>query len=326
MPDRAACIRAFLADAGWDGAELRPLAGDASFRRYDRVVQGERRAVLMDAPPAHEDVRPFVRVARHLAGLGFSAPAILAADEDAGLLLLEDLGDDLYTRVLASGAADEATLYATAIDVLVALDARPASCPVPPYDDARLLAEADLLLDWFLPAVNAPVADEARAEFHAAWLAVLPVARALPGCLVLRDYHADNLFWLPRRRGVRRCGLIDFQDAVAGPLAYDVVSLLEDARRDVAPATVAMALDRYLGATGVDRAAFLAGYAVFGAQRNTKIVGIFTRLWRRDGKRLYLDFIPRVWRHLDRDLAHPALEPVRRWFDRHCPPALRRRP
>ncbi|MGH6717845.1 MAG: aminoglycoside phosphotransferase family protein [Alphaproteobacteria bacterium] len=325
MSERDSRIRAFLAGAGWDGAEHRPLAGDASFRRYDRVFQGDRRAVLMDAPPAHEDVRPFVRVARHLTGLGFSAPAILAADEDAGLLLLEDLGDDLYTRVLA-GDADEAALYAVAIDVLVALHAQAVSCPVPPYDDARLLAEADLLLDWFLPAVQGPVADEARADFHAAWLAVLSAAHALPGCLVLRDYHADNLIWLPRRSGLRRCGLLDFQDAVAGPGVYDVVSLLEDARRDVTPATVSRSLDRYLGQMGVDRAAFEAAYAVLGAQRNTKIVGIFTRLWRRDGKRQFLDLMPRVWAHIEHDLAHPALLPVRRWFDRHCPPALRRRP
>ena len=326
MPERAERIRRFLADAGWPAAERRPLAGDASFRRYDRVHDGKRRAVLMDAPPEHEDVRPFVRVARHLADHGLSAPAILAADEAAGLLLLEDLGDDLYTRVLRQGA-DEATLYAVAVDVLAGLHDGARPLDVPPYDDARLIAEADLLLDWFLPAVErGPVAEETRAAYHAAWAAVLPIARAVPVRLVLRDYHADNLIWLPERDGARRCGLLDFQDAVTGPLAYDLVSLLEDARRDVAPATAARTIERYLAQSSCDRAAFGAAYAVLGAQRNAKIIGIFTRLWRRDGKPLYLDYMPRVWAHLDRDLAHPALEPVRRWFADHCPPACRRRP
>ncbi|MEX2647967.1 MAG: phosphotransferase, partial [Alphaproteobacteria bacterium] len=139
-------------------------------------------------------------------------------------------------------------------------------------------------------------------------------------------YHADNLLWLPTRTGARRCGLLDFQDATLGSIAYDLVSLLEDARRDVAPVIVARALERYHGLVGGDRAGFEAAYAVLGAQRNTRIVGVFTRLWRRDGKACYLDLLPRVWRHLEGDLRHPAMEPVRRWFDANVPPAWRHRP
>jgi hypothetical protein len=326
MPERDVAIEAFLAGAGWPGALRAPLAGDASFRRYERIRDGARRAVLMDAPPAHEDVRPFAAVARYLGDLGLAAPDILAADEAQGFLLLEDLGDDLFTRVLCQ-RADEAVLYAAAIDVLVAAQDRACALALPVYDEALLLAEADLLIDWFLPAVSgAPTPDEARAAYRDAWRRVLPAAHVWPARLVLRDYHADNLIWLPDRPGLRRCGLLDFQDAVIGPTAYDLVSLLEDARRDVAPATVRRSLDRYLTLTGADRGAFRAAYAVLGAQRNAKIIGIFTRLWKRDGKAQYLDLIPRVWAHLEGDLGHAALEPMRGWFDRHVPPALRRRP
>ncbi|MSP81772.1 MAG: aminoglycoside phosphotransferase [Alphaproteobacteria bacterium] len=327
MPDRTAPIARFLAPIGWGSAIRQPLAGDASFRRYHRLSLNGRRAVLMDAPPDHEDVRPFVKVCRHLLAGGFSAPEILAVDPDAGFVLLEDLGDDLFTRILP-GKADEAALYRTAIDVLIALHGDPRPLDVPPYDTARYLAEADLLLDWFLPEVaGAPTPAPTKNAWHAALREVLPLVERVPGRVVLRDFHADNLLWLPERAGIKRCGLLDFQDALIGPSAYDLVSLLEDARRDVSPATVAMALDRYLAAMGGgDQAAFRAAYAVLGAQRNSKIVGIFARLFRRDGKPAYLDLIPRVWNHLAEDLRHPALAPVRAWFDAHVPPAWRRRP
>ncbi|MFQ5783193.1 MAG: aminoglycoside phosphotransferase family protein [Alphaproteobacteria bacterium] len=325
MTERAREIAAFLAAHGWDGATRRALAGDASFRRYERLCHGRRRAVLMDAPPDHEDVQPFLAIARHLKTLGFSAPAVLAADVQAGLLLLEDLGDDLYTRLLADGG-EETALYAAAVDLLVALHgASVRGLDVPSYDDARLHAETDLLVDWFLPASAGTETPEAvRAAYRAAWDAVFPLARVGGETLVLRDYHADNLLWLPERRGVARVGLLDFQDAVIGPPAYDLVSLLEDARRDVAKPTVEAMIARYLDARPeLDAAAFAAAYAVLGAQRNCKIVGIFTRLWKRDGKPGYLDYLPRVWGHLARDLAHPALAPVRRWFDAHVPPGMR---
>ena len=328
MAERAAEVAAFLARHGWAGAERRPLAGDASFRSYERVVADGRRAVLMLAPPAKEDVRPFVAVARHLLARGFSPPAVLAADEDAGLVLLEDLGDGLYTRVIADGG-DEEAMYAAAVDVLVDLHrGPPAGLDAPPYDDARLHEEADLLVDWYLPAVTGEATPAAvRDAYTAAWNEVLPLARAVPEALVLRDYHADNLLWLPERTGVRGVGLLDFQDAVVGPVAYDLVSLLEDARRDIAESTVEAALERYLARRpDLDRATFATAYAVLGAQRNCKIIGIFTRLWRRDGKPVYLDRLPRVWGHLARDLAHPALAPVARWLAAAVPPELRGRP
>jgi aminoglycoside/choline kinase family phosphotransferase len=326
MAERAAAITAFLAAAGWRQAERRPLAGDASFRRYEHLTLDGNRAVLMDAPPPQEDVRPFLAVAAVLHRLGLSAPAILARDEPAGLLLLEDLGDGTYTRLLADGA-DETALYALAIDVLIHLQRRfdPLPSMLPPYDETRLLNEAALLVDWFLPAASAaPVAAGWREDYLAAWRRVLPAAMGATPTLVLRDYHVDNLLLLPERRTVAACGLLDFQDAVIGPASYDLVSLLEDARRDVSPALAAAMMERYLaGFPGIDRAQFMASYAVLGAQRNCKIVGIFTRLWKRDGKLQYLQHIPRVWRLIEHDLRHPALAPVREWLDRHIPPERR---
>jgi len=330
MTERAERVAAFLTAAGWGAAARRPLAGDASFRRYERLEEAGRGAVLMDAPPPKEDVRPFIAVARVLRGLGLSAPRLLAEDVAAGLLLLEDFGDSTYTRLLAAGAAAE-PLYALAVDLLIALHRSfaPSAAPLlPPYDDQRLLTEASLLVDWYLPAITGRATDAGlREEFLALWRALLPVARGVPDSLVLRDYHVDNLMLLAGRAGIAACGLLDFQDAVIGPRSYDLVSLLEDARRDV-PADLARAmLRRYVEAfPALDRAAFGASYAVLGAQRNCKIVGIFTRLCVRDGKPIYLGHIPRVWRLIEQDLRHPALAPVARWLDQHIPPPLRRVP
>jgi N-acetylmuramate 1-kinase len=333
--ERGARIAEFLAEAGWAGAERRKLAGDASFRRYDRLRQDGKSAVLMDAPPPQEDVRPFIAIAETLCGLGFSAPVLLARDVELGALLLEDLGDDTYTALLRN-SADEAALYALAVDLLIALHRRfdpAAAAPepffqLPPYDEARLLAEATLLTDWFLPAItSAPVAASVREGYVEAWRAVFPVAEGAPATLVLRDFHVDNLMLLQDRPGVAACGLLDFQDAVLGPASYDLVSLLEDARRDVPAALVSAMIERYLAAfPALDRDSFLASYAVLGAQRNAKIIGIFTRLDRRDGKPHYLGHIPRVWRLLEADLRHPALAPVASWFAAHVPAELHRAP
>lgn len=336
MLDRTALIERFLVRAGWHGARRQVLAADASFRRYDRVWRDGATAVLMDAPPPQEDVRPFLRVARTLRDLGLSAPEPFAADEQAGLLLLEDLGDRTFTRALAAGD-DEAALYRLAIDALIALQrawaergaAQPAARALPAYDEARLLDEALLLTDWALPALTGRATpQDVRASYSAAWRAVLPAAyRHVPETLVLRDYHVDNLVYLSGRDGIAACGLLDFQDAVLGPASYDVVSLLEDARRDIAPTLAETMLARYLGAfPALDRDAFATSYAVLGTQRAAKIIGIFTRLSRRDGKHQYLAHIPRVWRLLGADLAHPALAPVAEWFDREIPAALRTAP
>jgi aminoglycoside/choline kinase family phosphotransferase len=329
--ERDSAIMDFLRAAGWAAAQRHKLPGDASFRRYERLALGSRHAMLMDAPPPREDVRPFLRVARHLTALGFSAPRIYEADETAGLLILEDLGDDTYTRLLARGA-DERELYALAIDVLIALhrvpDAQAIPAGLPPYDDKRLLDEAKLLVEWFMPAITgAPVPQPIIDEYVAQWQAVLPLTRFAPPTLVLRDYHVDNLMGLPEREGVAACGLLDFQDAVAGAAAYDVVSLLEDARRDLASGLPEAMMQRYLAAfPKLDRQAFASSAAILSAQRNAKIIGIFTRLSRRDGKHHYLKHIPRVWRLLEQDLAHSALKDVRAWFDRTLPAALRRAP
>jgi hypothetical protein len=327
---RRAARRAFLDGCGWAGVEPTPLVADASFRSYHRLGKEARRAILMDAPPPQEDVGPYVAVAGILRGLDLSAPEVLAEDRRAGFLLLEDFGDDTYSRLLDRGA-DETALYALAIDTLVALQQRAATAglpDLPPYDEARLLAEAALLVDWHAPAVrDAPLAEVVRDEYLTLWRAALPQAAMLPPTLVLRDFHVDNLMLLRDRDGVRRCGLLDFQDAVLGPPAYDLVSLVEDVRRDVPEALRQAMTERYLAAfPSLDRAAFLRSAAILAAQRNCKILGIFTRLWRRDGKPGYLAHIPRVWRLIERDLRHPALEPIARWLERWLPPALRLAP
>jgi N-acetylmuramate 1-kinase len=326
MKMRDAAISRFLEAAGWGGAERRPLAGDASFRRYDRIRLDGRGAVLMDAPPPLNDVRPFLAIDRLLRAQGLSAPEILASDLDAGLVLLEDLGDDTYGRVLAQGA-DEAALYRLAVDALIHLHRRfPAEgAAVPRFGEARALREVELLLDWLWPAMTgAPASEIVREEFRTAWRDVLPVRDAVPPSLALFDFHIDNLMWLQGRPGVAACGLLDFQDAVLAPVSFDLVSLLEDARRDV-PGDLAERLIRhYLAAfPEIRESDFRASYCIIGAQRSTRILGTFARLKLRDAKPGYLAHIPRVWRWLGQDLAHPALLPVRSWFDRHVPPELR---
>jgi hypothetical protein len=330
MADRAAAIADFLAAQGWGEAARAPLAMDASFRRYERLTAGPRRAILMDAPPPHEDVRPFVTVQRLLRGMDLSAPAILATDLDRGLLLLEDFGDGTYARLLAAGA-DEAPLYALAVDVLIALQRRfdLAQAPdLPRYDGPRLLDEAVRFVDWYLRLVTGnAVAADLRDDYLARWRSVLPLAQGAPTTLVLRDYHVDNLMRLDGRDGIAACGLLDFQDAVLGPASYDLVSLLEDERRDVpAPLRQAM-IARYLDAfPALDRAAFAAAYATMGAHRHAKNIGQFARLKLRDGKAHYLKHIPRMWGLLLADLAHPGLAPVREWFEARVPPEWRRVP
>lgn len=321
MSERDTLIHAFLTRCGWGEAKRGRLAGDASFRHYERLEMDGKRAVLMDAPPPKEDVRPFVRMAMHLQRLGFSAPELMALDQENGLLLLEDLGDDTYTRLLAAGH-DEEALYALAIDTLAELHCHPDVIPLhmPAYDDERLLTEAALLTDWYMPAIFDRATDKAaRADYLKRWQDAFPIARAMPETLVLRDFHVDNLMKLPRD-GLRACGLLDFQDAVGGPLTYDLMSLLEDARRDIDPALVARMKDRYLAKMpGLDRAAFEASWAVMAAQRHAKVIGIFTRLCKRDGKPVYLEHIPRVWRLLDAACAHPALAGIKEWLDEHIP-------
>jgi aminoglycoside/choline kinase family phosphotransferase len=325
-PDRRRLRTAFREKGGWGDARESLLAGDASFRTYYRLTRLARTAVVMDAPPPGEDVRPFVRMARHLRVLGLSAPEVFAVDEGNGFLLLEDLGDDTFSRMLAAGL-DEKLLYERATDVLTALQAAGPQAllgGLNVYLGDALIEAAMLLPEWYVPAVRQrPVDVQEGNDYRAAWRACLAALPAMPTTLMLRDYHKDNLLWLPDRPGVKACGLLDFQDAQEGHCAYDLVSLIEDARRDVAPAVHEACLARYIARTGVDENDFKTGFAVMAAQRHGRILGLFQRLARRDGKPEYLMHLPRVWRHFERALQHEALAPLRAWVDAVLPPALR---
>ncbi|QDP20473.1 phosphotransferase [Sphingomonas xanthus] len=312
----------FLDRHGWQGAEILPLAGDASFRRYFRVQCGDRRAVLMDAPPPHEDPRPFVAIADWLGQVGLVAPRVLAQDLDRGLLLLDDLGDSRMREALDENPQAERDLYETAVDVLVHLHRQAPMAGLLPHGLDEWLTELRLFPEWYLPAVESdPINLD---EWDDAWRQVLePVASdGLGPVTVLRDYHAENVMLVDGRGGIERFGLLDFQDALAGHPAYDLVSVLEDARRDVPPALERDMIDRYLAKAGVG-SRFEAAYWALAAQRNTRILGVFCRLWKRDGKERYKQFQPRMWGLLERDLAQPGLEPVRSWFDSHVPHAFR---
>ena len=311
-------IEPFLESAGWAGAAIEPLAGDASFRRYFRIRDGERTAMLMDAPPPNEDPGPFLRAARWLDANGLRAPRILADDAERGLVLLEDFGEARMRDYLDQWPGDEREVYTAAIDTLVTLHNLPPG-PFLDYSMSEYQREVRLFVEWYCPAQALSVDVESWAR---AWEDVMRNAlpRQRPGVTVLRDYHAENIMLLGN---LRKQGLLDFQDALVGHPAYDLVSLLQDARRDVSPELEAEMFDYYVRKSGVAQDDFLADYARIGAQRNAKIVGIFVRLCKRDGKPRYLDLIPRVWALLERDLSHPALGPVAAWFDANIPRELR---
>ncbi len=316
-------ISGFLASAGWADAHRRPLAGDASARRYDRVVaaDGKTCAVLMDAPTdMGEDTQPFLQVCTYLLDQGFAAPRIIASDQTLGLILMEDLGDALYARICTSHPDLEQPVYEAAVDVLTALQTRPAPDFLPPYDQKTYLREAGLLTDWYLPAATGKgSSNDLKAEYDALMAAAVDALEGDQSCCVLRDYHAENLLWMPDRQGVSRVGLLDFQDALCGHPAYDLVSLLEDARRDTPDGLQQAMIARFLDQTGADATPFRQAYATLGAQRNLKIVGIFARLCLRDDKPGYVDLIPRVWAHLMRDLSHPSLTDLQNFVARYVP-------
>lgn len=323
MSDRDILRHRFLEQNGWGGVECPLLAGDASFRKYYRLQRGEEQVVLMDAPPPQEDVRPFVKIADFLVKNGFSAPRIFAQDVENGFLLIEDLGDDTYTRLLNTGH-DEQDLYKLATEVLIDLHKNASDLPeaLPPYDQGLLLRECMLLPDWWMIAAFGEdgVDAKCRQSYQAAWASCLSLVQEQSPVLVLRDYHVDNLLLLPQRKGQAACGLLDFQDAVAGHPAYDLMSLLEDARRDIEPSLIETMKNRYIQAfPDMNREKFDAAFAILGAQRHAKVIGIFARLYMRDDKPIYLQHIPRVWRLLERALEHPALCEVKNWFDRNIP-------
>jgi len=347
---RMAALRSFLHKSGYALAERQRMQGDASSRVYERVIRDSTPAILMNAPRrpdgppvrdgkpysaiAHlaEDVRPFVAMADGLRALGFSAPEIYAADLDHGFLLLEDFGTEPF--VAGSPLAPIGPRYGEAVDLLAALHARQVDAmlplpdgttyAIPAYDKAAFLIEAELLLDWYIPHRGLAVDEAGREQFRQLWLAALKPALAGQQTWVLRDFHSPNLIWLPDRNGYHRVGLLDFQDTVIGPTGYDVASLLQDARVDVPDPLERDLFDRYARRraetdTSFDREEFAALYAVVAAQRATKILGIFARLDRRDGKPQYLRHMPRVWRSLQRSLAHPALAELSAWYKDNVP-------
>jgi aminoglycoside/choline kinase family phosphotransferase len=346
-------INRFLFDAGWDTAWRQYLQGDASTRSYTRLMKIDHRALLMDAPRqpdgppirdgkpysvlSHlaEDVRPFVAIAEHLREIGLSAPEIYAHDLDKGLLLIEDFGDRSFGHMLDDGY-DLKKLYHAATRTAVALyfDQPPATLPLPGggshtlprYDWEAFGIELELLTDWFIPALTgAPAEPAVKEEYLSLWQAALAPVMATADRLVLRDYHSPNLIWLPERSvECERIGLIDFQDAQLGHPAYDLVSLLQDARLTIAPELADELLAYYCrtvahGDAAFDEAAFRTAFATLGAQRNSKILGIFVRLAERDHKPQYLQHLPRVAAYLMRDLQHPALAGLQAWYDRHIP-------
>lgn len=311
----------FLEKAGWAGCVVDPIPGDASFRRYFRLRGEQGGGMLMYAPPPEEDPQPFLDVAHWLIDIGARAPEIFAADAAAGWVLTEDFGTDRMRDWLDLNPQGEDGTYAAAIDALVPLH-RIEAGPFPAYDWPAYLREVHLFTEWYTPAMGLEVDTDSYVE---AWQNALGplIARQGKGVTVLRDYHAENILLLgPGADGSGEQGLIDFQDALAGHPAYDLVSLLQDARRDVSTELEARMLERYKS-YGLAGEHFDADYALLGAQRNAKIVGIFTRLCKRDGKPKYLEFIPRVWAAMERDLKHPALGSVADWFDANIPDHLR---
>ncbi len=308
MNDRLRQREAFIRAAGWGRAAATEVAGDASARRYARLRQGARTAIVMDCPEEAGDIAPFLAIAAHLRGCGLSAPDIFAEDRAAGFILMEDLGDDLYARVLRRDPGGEGTLYKSAVDVLLCLHDCPAPVALPAYDPPEMIRYIAPTFEWYCP-VASPDAFAAISAGLKTMLAGVPLQGDV---MVLRDYHAENLIWLPGRSGPARTGLLDFQDAMTGHRGYDLMSLLQDARRDVSDDCAGAMVARYARAAGLPQDALLAACAVLGAQRALRILGVFARLARTGGKPQYLDLLPRVWGHLLANLEHPAAAPVRR--------------
>ncbi|WP_204112611.1 aminoglycoside phosphotransferase family protein [Shimia biformata] len=314
MADRDALIRAFLARVGWGAAARREIAGDASARRYERLIgDAGQSAILMDADPAKgEDIDRFQQVARHLTSLSLSAPAILAADSVNGFLLLEDLGDAVFARLIEAEPSREKELYDGATDLLLTLHQHPAPEWLVRFTPQLMTEQAGFAYSWYMRgAVDADTAGAAELRALPVLHALLNSHAAQSDVMILRDYHSENVIWLPERTDAARVGLLDFQDALAGHRAYDLVSFLQDVRRDVTPEVATSQIDRYANAAGLDIDAFSASCAVLGLQRNLRILGVFARLSLVAGKSDYIDLIPRVWAHIESAFDHPALRPAR---------------
>ena len=327
LADSDSPLLRFLAAHHLTTAERQTLAGDASTRRYQRLRPSNRPSlILMQAPDPARELRPFITVAECLRPLGLSVPEIYAVDADAGLMLLEDFGDASFSQCLDAGAEPE-PLYRLAVEALITLhksfvpgsDPLSATTTLPVFDAARFLDQARLFVEWApLALTGHPLDSDARSAFEAAWQAVLPQALTR-STLLLRDFHAGNLMHLPDRVGVRACGLLDIQDAGLGPAAYDLVSLIEDARRDLAPTVAEAMIGHYRAAfPDLDPVAFRRDWSVLATLRHTRVIAVFLRL-AAQGKRGYLAHLPRVQCYLNQALAHPALAPVADWFACHMP-------
>ncbi|WP_300033067.1 phosphotransferase [uncultured Roseobacter sp.] len=318
---RDAAKLTFLESCGWRDATIRPLAGDASNRTYDRLTDASGHpAVLMDAPPDKgEDVRTFVAIAEWLTGAGLSAPEILATDADHGFLLLEDLGDDLFARCLSRDPELSGRLYGAATDVLTHLHRQDPPPDLAPYDADTTLPLAALAFDWYQTGITGSSDESQREAFTATFDPLLRSFDDDLTVLIQRDYHAENLLWLPDRTGVRRVGLLDFQTAMRGHPVYDLVSVLQDARRDVPRAIEAEMKERFLADNPMNRDTFERAYAVFGLQRNLRILGVFARLCMRNGKAHYVGLMPRVWGHIQTCLKHPDLQATGRILNNALP-------
>lgn len=311
MTDRLQLSREFLAQAGWGDARRAFLAGDASDRRYERLWRGDRSVVLMDAPPGQgDDPADFIRIAAHLRGIGLSAPEILAEDLEHGFLLVEDLGDGLYARLLEREPEREASLYLNAVDALVHLHRHAPPAGLSDLSAADWAEAAAFAFDWYAGDAGCDLV-EARRNFIAEMANALQAHADGPRVLILRDFHAENLLDLPSRTGVARVGLLDFQLAQMGQPGYDLISLLQDARRDVSTAVADQAIARFAHANTLETEAFSATLATLGAQRALRIIGVFARLCLQSGKPGYLRLVPRVWGYLQNNLAHPTLRGLR---------------
>ena len=314
--------RTFLSQAGLADAGLQPLCPDASFRRYFRLATSNGQWLLMDAPPDYENVDAFVRIAKHLATLGLRSPQIGKVDNVNGFALVEDFGNDTFTALL-DASEDEQTLYGYAIDVLTTLHQQPraADLALPTYDLAAFIDEALLMVDWYIPLItSARLTQTDRQRYQQIWNAIFEALPPPATTLVLRDFHVDNLMRVPGESPEGQIGLLDFQDARIGPIAYDVVSLLEDARRDLNPELVNTMRRRYLKIMSLeDTENFNAWYRVLGVQRHCKVAGIFSRLALRDDKSAYLRHLPRVITLLQQHLGDPLLMPLAQWLDEIIP-------
>ena len=303
MP-REAIIDNFLKSQGFGQAKREKMGSDASFRRYERLTLNGKTTILMDAPPPEEDIRPFIKVCDYLCKIGLSAPQILAEDIKNGLLLLEDFGDARFNLYLKEHPEQEELLYTKAVEVLSRLHKHP-PLNVPVYDEALLIEHASRFLEWYMPHIAKR--EVPREGFVTAWKTVLLNRDAGKPVVALFDYHADNLMWLPGEK----VGLLDFQDALLAPPTYDLVSLLQDCRRPVSSELEQKMLAHYQKLSNLD---LETSYAIIGAQRHTRILGTFARLAVRDNKPHYLDWVPQEWKYLKRNLAHPALLPLKNWF------------